>query len=89
MLADKAVELGYVETISHVTVAEVLKKTNFTPHLKRQWCLSNITPPFLWRIEAVLKLYAQPYDPKRPVVCFDKRPCFLIGDASAAADDPG
>ena len=29
LLADKAVELGYVETISHVTVGEVLKKTNW------------------------------------------------------------
>lgn len=28
LLADKAVELGYVETISHVTVGEVLKKTS-------------------------------------------------------------
>lgn len=28
LLADKAVELGYVESISHVTVREVLKKTN-------------------------------------------------------------
>lgn len=25
-------------------------------------------------------LYAQPYDPAYPVVCFDERPCFLIGD---------
>ncbi len=25
-------------------------------------------------------LYAQPYDPYYPVVCFDERPCFLIGD---------
>lgn len=31
-------------------------------------------------MEQVLKLYAQPYNPKRPVVCFDERPCFLIGD---------
>ena len=29
LLADKAVELGYVETISHVTVGEVLKKTSW------------------------------------------------------------
>jgi hypothetical protein len=27
-----------------------------------------------------LWLYAQPYDPCFPVVCFDERPCFLIGD---------
>jgi hypothetical protein len=25
-------------------------------------------------------LYAQPYDPAYPLVCFDERPCFLIGD---------
>jgi hypothetical protein len=25
-------------------------------------------------------LYAQPYNPGYPVVCFDERPCFLIGD---------
>jgi DDE superfamily endonuclease len=27
-----------------------------------------------------LALYAQPYDPALPVVCFDERPCVLIGD---------
>ncbi len=31
-------------------------------------------------MENILRLYALPYDPKRPVVCFDERPCFLIGD---------
>jgi DDE superfamily endonuclease len=31
-------------------------------------------------MERVLWLYAQPYNPKRPVVCFDERPCFLIGE---------
>lgn len=32
-------------------------------------------------MEHLLWLYAQPYDPLFPVVCFDERPCFLIGDA--------
>ncbi len=31
-------------------------------------------------MERILWLYAQPYNPKRPVVCFDERPCFLIGE---------
>lgn len=31
-------------------------------------------------MENILGLYARPYDPKRPLVCFDERPCFLIGD---------
>ena len=31
-------------------------------------------------MERILKLYALDYDPLYPVVCFDERPCFLIGD---------
>ena len=32
-------------------------------------------------MEQILWLYALAYDPPYPVVCFDERPCFLIGDA--------
>lgn len=31
-------------------------------------------------MEKILSLYALPYDPAYPVVCYDERPCFLIGD---------
>jgi DDE superfamily endonuclease len=31
-------------------------------------------------MEMILDLYQQPYDPKRPLWCFDERPCQLIGD---------
>ena len=31
-------------------------------------------------MEQLLALYALPYDPQYPVVCFDERPWFLIGD---------
>jgi hypothetical protein len=31
-------------------------------------------------MEQILALYALGYDPAYPVVCFDERPCFLIGD---------
>jgi hypothetical protein len=36
---------------------------------------------FLARMESLLWLYQQPYDARFPVVCFDERPCFLIGEA--------
>ena len=32
-------------------------------------------------MEHILDLYAQPYDPKRPLWCFDERPCQLLGDS--------
>jgi len=34
-------------------------------------------------MEQLLWLYSLPYDPHFPLVCFDERPCFLIGDAVA------
>lgn len=31
-------------------------------------------------MERIVYLYTQPYDPAYPVICFDERPCFLIGE---------
>ncbi len=31
-------------------------------------------------MEYVLDIYERPYDPSHPVVCFDERPCQLLGD---------
>jgi hypothetical protein len=33
-----------------------------------------VSPEFVWRMEDVLDLYAEPYDPAYPVVCLDERP---------------
>ena len=35
---------------------------------------------FVWRMEEVLDLYEEPYDPLLPVVCFDERPCQLLAE---------
>lgn len=41
-------------------------------------------------MERVLDVYARPYDPQVPVLCFDERPCFLIGDViSPVPAEPG
>ena len=50
------------------------------PHRKRQWCIRKVSARFLARLEIILRLYLQPYKEAYPVVCFDERPCFLIGD---------
>lgn len=80
MLADKAVELKYVEHISDTHVGTLLKKTNSN----RTWCIGQFDALFLARMEALLALYALPYDPHEPVICYDERPCYLIGEAVAA-----
>jgi DDE superfamily endonuclease len=32
------------------------------------------------QMERILWLYSLPYEPQYPVICYDERPCFLIGD---------
>lgn len=38
---------------------------------------------FIWQMEQLLDVYEQPFDSAYPVVCFDERPCQLIGDVVA------
>ena len=56
------------------------KKNELKPHLKRTWCIGKLNSLFLACMELLLWLYALAYDPNYPVICFDERPCFLIGD---------
>jgi len=54
------------------------------PHLKQTWCIGTINAAFLAQMERLLWLYSLPLDARFPVVCFDERPCFLIGDTVTA-----
>lgn len=38
---------------------------------------------FLARMEQILSLYGLPYSEQYPVICFDERPCYLIGETVA------
>ena len=41
-------------------------------------------------MEEILDLYEEPYDPNRPVVCFDERPCQLLAEVrESLASKPG
>lgn len=40
--------------------------------------MAKFNGEYLAKMEDVLAQYALPYHPKRPVICFDERPCFLI-----------
>ena len=42
--------------------------------------IPSVGAEFVWRMEDVLDVYALPYDPKRPVVCFDESPVQLIAE---------
>ncbi len=49
----------------------------------KSWCNAEVTPEFLARLKDILELYAQPFDPTRPTVCFDEQLVQLLADARA------
>ena len=51
--------------------------------MKKTWCIGQINSSFIARMEQILWLYSLPHNPLCPVVCFDERPCFLIGEVIA------
>jgi len=83
LLADRLVTLEVIDAISDDTVRRTLKKNTLKPWLKEQWCIPRLDVAFVWHMEDVLDLYAEPYDPQRPVVTFDERPYQLLDDIRA------
>jgi hypothetical protein len=74
------VTLTNVEGISPQTVRRRLAENDLKPWQKKMWCLPKVDAAFVARMEDILDLYAEPPDPKRPVVCFDESPTQLIGE---------
>ena len=71
-LAGKVVELRLKESLSPRDGAPAAKKNTLKPWRKQQWCIPKVGGEFVAAMEDVLDLYAEPYDPQRPVVCFDE-----------------
>lgn len=77
MLADRLVELEFVDTISIKTVERTLKNA-LQLRTKKQWVIplkenANVVAT----MEDVLEVYRRPFDPVQPVVCMDEQPIQL------------
>jgi transposase len=81
LLADEMVRLTTHSTISSETIRRRLGEMDIKPWQKKMWCIPKVDGEFAARMEDVLALYAEPADPRRPVVCFDETPRQLIGEA--------
>src|ERR1700704_1843230 len=80
LLAGALVKLTGHESLSRETVRRRLAENDLKPWRKDMWCIPRIDGEYVARMEDVLDLYAEPADPKRPVVCFDESPVQLIGE---------
>jgi hypothetical protein len=80
LLANALVELIEPPSVSRETVRRRLEDNDLKPWQKNMWRIAKIDGEYIARMEDLLDLYAEPYDPKRPVVCFDESPIQLIGE---------
>jgi len=49
--------------------------------VRQKWCIPTVIgAEFVWRMEDILDLYAEPYDADYPVVCFDEIPYQLVSE---------
>ena len=54
--------------------------------MKKTWCIGEMNALFISRMEKILWLYSLAYDEQYPLVCYDERPCFLIGEVVKGLD---
>ena len=80
LLAGEMVRLTEHDSLSRETVRRRLGEDDLKPWRRQMWCIPKVDGAYVARMEDVLDLYAEPADPKRPVVCFDETPTQLIGE---------
>jgi transposase len=80
LLAGEVVRLTDHAGLSRETVRRRLDEDDLKPWRRKMWCIPKVDGTYVARMEDVLDLYAEPADPKRPVVCFDETPTQLIGE---------
>ena len=80
LLAGEIVTLTEHAELSRETVRRRLAENDLKPWRRDMWCIPEVDGTYVARMEDVLDLYAEPADPKRPVVCFDESPTQLIGE---------
>jgi len=80
LLAGEMVKLTEHAELSRETVRRRLAENDLKPWRKDMWCIPEVDGTYVARMEDVLDLYAEPAEPKRPVVCFDESPTQLIGE---------
>ena len=72
LIADRLIALTDLESISLETIRSRLKENQLKPWQKKMWCIGQLNADFIAQMEEVLELYAQPANPKEPVINFDE-----------------
>lgn len=74
--------MKYIDSISHTSVGNVMKKNCLKPHLVEEWYIpKEQSADFAACMEDVLEVYSRPYNKAYPVLCMDEKPLQLLAAA--------
>lgn len=75
--------------ISRETVRVILQEHDLKPWQEKMWCIGDLSPEYLQKMEDVLDVYERPFNAKIPVVCLDEKPVPLMADTRARIPPAG
>ena len=81
LVTSEVMKRGIVKKIGRECIRVTLANHELKPWREKMWVVPEVTSEFVERMEDVLRVYARPYDPRQPVVCFDERPVVLRDSA--------
>jgi transposase len=77
LVRDRILASQVTDRISRESIRLILKEHDLKPWQQASWCVPRIDTQYIERMEALLDLYARPYDAGRPMVCLDEKPIQL------------
>lgn len=80
LIRERIIAREVVERISTETIRLILQEHDLKPWRQQSWCVPQLDPEFIARMEDLLALYERRADPLRPLVCFDEKPIQLLED---------
>ena len=85
LIAEEAAKRKLGPPVSREIICILLENHDPKPWREKMWCIAELNPEFVARMEDVLALYEKPLAEKEPVVCMDEKPCGAACRCSPAA----
>ena len=83
LIAEESIRRKLVATVGRETIRILLQSHDSKPWRIKNWCVGELTPEYIHRMEDVLAVYERPLQEKQPVVCVDEKPVQVLADVRA------
>jgi hypothetical protein len=83
LIAEESVRRKLVPAVGRETIRILLQSHDTKPWRIKSWCVAELTPEYIRKMEDVLATYERALNEKQPVVCLDEKPVQVLADVRA------